>query len=91
MEGATPEIPRGAYLHSTILRHEEVSFEGADGTFVYVPTMDVGKYQLVYSRPDIGDLSAEFLAGFVVEDLLVDDVTASLEEDYHLQKIIHHV
>ena len=58
---------------------EEVSLEGADGTFGYVAAMDVGRYQLVSRRPDVGDVAAVFLAGFVVEDLVVDDVTASLE------------
>ena len=56
-----------------------MSFEGADGTFGYVATMDVGGYQLVCSRPDVGDMSAVFLADFIVEDLVVNDVTASLE------------
>ena len=56
-----------------------MSFEGADGTFVYVATMDIGVYQLVCGCPDVGDVSAVFLAGFGVEYLVVDDVTASLE------------
>ena len=56
-----------------------MSFEGADGTFGYVATMEVGGYQLVYRSPDVGDVSAVLLAGFIVEDLVVDDVTASLE------------
>ena len=34
---------------------------------------------MVCSRPDVGDVAALFLAGFVVEDLVVDDVTAILE------------
>ena len=58
---------------------EKVSFEGADGTFGYVAPMDVGGYQLVCSRPDVGDVAAVFLAGFVVKDLVVNDVTASLD------------
>ena len=58
-----------------------MSFEGADGTFGYVVTMDIGGYQLVCGCPDVGDVSAVFLAGFVVEDLVVDDVTVSLEAD----------
>ena len=56
-----------------------MSLEGADGTFGYVSPMEVGGYQLVCSRPDVGDVSSVFLAGFVVEDLVVNDVTASLE------------
>ena len=53
-------------------------FEGADGTFGYVATMDIGGYQLVCGCPDVGDVLALLLAGFVVEDLVVDDVIASL-------------
>ena len=56
-----------------------MSFEGADGTFGNVATMDIGGYQLVCGCPDVGDVSAVFLSGFVVEDLVVDDVTVSLE------------
>ena len=56
-----------------------MSFEGADGNFGYVAQMDVGGYHLVCSCPDFGDVAAVFLAGFVVEDLVVNDVTASLE------------
>ena len=43
-----------------------MSFEGADGAFGYVTPMDVGGYQLVCSRPDVGDVAAVFLAGLVV-------------------------
>ena len=57
---------------------EEVSFEGVDGTFGYVAPMDVKGYQLVSSRLDVGDVAAVFLAGFVVEDLMIDDVAARL-------------
>ena len=56
-----------------------MSLEGADGTFGYVATMDVGGYQLVCGFPDVGDVSAVFLAGFIFEELVVDDVTTSLE------------
>ena len=59
-----------------------MSFEGADGTFGYVALMDVGGYQLVCTRPDVGDVSAVLIAGFVVEDLVVDDVAASLEASH---------
>ena len=41
--------------------------------------MDVGGYQLVCSQPDVSDVAAGFLAGFVVKYLVVDGVTASLE------------
>ena len=53
-----------------------MSFEGADGAFGYVALMDVRGYQLVCSRPDVGDVAAVFLASFVVKDLMVDDVAA---------------
>ena len=43
-----------------------MSFEGADGMFCYVAPMDVGGYQLVCSRPDVGDVASVFLSGFVV-------------------------
>ena len=55
-----------------------MSFEGADGKFGYVAPMDVGVYQLLCSRPDVGDVAAVFLAGFVVEDLMINDVAARL-------------
>ena len=58
---------------------EEVSFEGADGTFGYVAPMDIEGYQLVCSPPYVGDVAALFLAGFVVEDLMINDVAARLE------------
>ena len=44
--------------------------------------MDIGGYQLVSGCPDVGDMLVLFLAGFVVEDLVVNDVTASLEADH---------
>ena len=53
-------------------------FEGVDGKFRYVATMDIRGYQLVCGCPDVGDVSAVFLACFVIEDLVVDDVTVSL-------------
>ena len=56
-----------------------MSLEGADGTFGYVATMDVGGYQFVCGCPDVGDVSAVLLACFVIEDLVVYDMTASLE------------
>ena len=56
-----------------------MSLEGEDGTFGYVAKVDVGGYQLVCGCPDVGDVSALFLACFVIEDLVVDDVNASLE------------
>ena len=45
---------------------EKVILESADGTFGYVAAMDVGGYQLVSIRPDVGDVAAVFLAGLVV-------------------------
>ena len=34
---------------------------------------------MVCGCPDVGDMSEVFLSSFVVEDLVVDDLTASLE------------
>ena len=56
-----------------------MSFEGADVMFGYVEMMDIGGYQLVCGCPDVGDVLAVFLACFVIEDLVIDDVAASLE------------
>ena len=56
-----------------------MSLEGTDSTFGYVATMVIGGYQLVCGCPYVGDVSAVFLAGFVVEDLLVDDMAVSLD------------
>ena len=64
-----------------------MSFEGADGTFGYVAPMDVGGYQLVCISPDVGDVSAVFLSGFIVEDLVVDDVTTSLEAGHNVSVV----
>ena len=56
-----------------------MSFEGADGTFGYVAMMDIRGQYFVSGCPDVGDVLAVFLACFVIEDLVVDEVTASLE------------
>ena len=58
---------------------EEVSLECGDGTFGYIAAMDIGGHKLVCGFPDVSDVSAVFLACFVVEDLVLYDVAASLE------------
>ena len=72
------------FRSAVIIGTEEVCFGGADGTFGYVAPMDVGGYQLVCRCPDVSDVAAVFLAGFVVEYLVVDGVTASLEVGHDL-------
>ena len=44
-----------------------------------VAAMDIGGHKLVCCFPDISDVLAVFLAPFVVEDLVVYNVAASLE------------
>ena len=39
----------------------------------------LGGHYLVSGCPDVGDVSAVFLACFVIEDMVVNDMTASLE------------
>ena len=56
-----------------------MGLECADGTFGDVATMDIGGHKLVCGFPDVSDMLAVFLAHFVVEDLVVYDVAASLE------------
>ena len=58
---------------------EKVGFEGADGTFSDVAAVDIGGNELVRGLPDVSDVATVLLAGFVVEDLVVNDVTARLE------------
>ena len=58
---------------------EEVGFEGADGTFGDVAAVDIGGHELVCGLPDVSDVATVLLAGFVVEDLVVNDVAARLE------------
>ena len=53
--------------------------ECADGLFRDVATMDIGGHYLLSGCLDVGDVLAVFLARFVIEDLVVDDVAASLE------------
>ena len=53
--------------------------EGTYGAFGYVAAMNIGGYSLVRGLPDVSDVAAVFLAGFVIEDLVLDDVALSLE------------
>ena len=58
---------------------EEVGLEGADGTFGDVATMDIRGHKLVCGFPDVSDVLGIFLARFVVKDLVVYNVAASIE------------
>ena len=49
---------------------EEVGLECTDGTFGDVVVMDIGGHKLVCGFPDVSDVSAVFLACFVVKDLV---------------------
>ena len=55
-----------------------MSLECADGTFGYVAMMDIRGQYFVSGCPDVGDVLAVFLACFVIEDWVVDAVTASI-------------
>ena len=56
-----------------------MGLECADGTFGNVAAMDIGGHKLVCGFPDASDVSAVFLACFVVEDLVVYEVATSIE------------
>ena len=56
-----------------------MGLECADGKFGDVAAMDMGGHKLVCGFPDVSDVSAIFLACFVVEDLVVYDVATSLD------------
>ena len=49
--------------------------------------MDIGGYQLVCGCPDVGGMMAVFLAGFVVQYLVVNDATASLEAGHDVSVV----
>ena len=53
-----------------------MGFKGADGTFGDVAAVDIGGNELVCGLPDVSDVATVLLAGFVVEDLVVNDVAA---------------
>ena len=54
-------------------------FEGADGTLGDVAAVDIGENELVRGLLDVSDVATVLLAGFVVEDLVVNNVAARLE------------
>ena len=58
---------------------QEVGFEGMDGLFGGVATVDVWGDKLEPNLPIFLDNAFVLGAGFVVEDLKVDTVTAGLE------------
>ena len=56
-----------------------MGFEYADSTFGDVEAVDIRGHELVCSLPDVSDVATVLLYGFVVEDLVVNDVAARLE------------
>ena len=56
-----------------------MGLEFEDGTFGDVAAMDIGGHKLVCGFPDVSDVSVVLRARFVVEDLVVYDVAASIE------------
>ena len=56
-----------------------MGLEGADGTFRDVAAVDSGGHELVCGLPNVSDVATVLLAGFVVEDLVVNNVAARLE------------
>ena len=47
--------------------------------FGNVAVVDIGGYELVCGLPDVSDVATLLLAGFVGEDLVVNDMAALLE------------
>ena len=66
----------GRYVDEDV---EQVGFEGGDGTFEDVAVVDIGEHELVCGLPDVSDVVTVILAGFVVKDLVVNDVDVRLE------------
>ena len=60
-----------------------MGFEGADGTFDDIAAVEIGGYELVCGLPDVSDVATVLLAGFVVEDLVANDVDAHLEAGHN--------
>ena len=56
-----------------------MGFKGADGTFDDVAAVDIRGHELVCGLPDVSDVATILLAGFVVEELLVNGVATLLE------------
>ena len=56
-----------------------MGFKDADGMFDDVAVVDIGGHELVCGLPDVSDVATVLLAGFVVEDLVVNNVAALLE------------
>ena len=56
-----------------------MGFEGVDGTFSDVAAVDIGGRKLVCGLTDFSDVVTVILAGFVVKDLVVNNVSARLE------------
>jgi hypothetical protein len=56
-----------------------VSFEGLDGTFCKVATVNVRRYELIGGFPIFCDDSNAFGTGFIVEDLVINNVAACFQ------------
>ena len=56
-----------------------MGFEGADGMFGDVAAVNIGGHELVCGLPDVSDVATVLLPGFIVEDLVVNDVATRLE------------
>ena len=56
-----------------------MGFKGADGMFGDVAAVDIGGHDLVGGLPDVSDVATVLLDGFVVEDLVFDNMAALLE------------
>ena len=56
-----------------------MGFKDADGMFDDVAVVDIGGHELVCGLPDVSDVATVLLSGFVVEDLVVNDVAALLD------------
>ena len=58
---------------------EEMRFEGLDGMLRGIATMDVRRYELVFTVPFLGDHMSILGTGLVVEDLELDKVPVRFE------------
>ena len=56
-----------------------MGFKGGDGTFENVAAVGIGGHELVCGLSDVSDVATVLLAGFVVEELVLNNVSALLE------------
>ena len=59
-----------------------MGFEGADDAFGSITTMDVWGHELVCVLPVFGDDTVVLGTGFVIKDLVFNNVDALLELDH---------